>query len=82
MALLGTSNIFAQITSSSASGKITDSKGESLPGATIQLVYKPTNTSFGVATNTDGRFTLSNLPPGGPYDLTISFIGYQAEKQE
>ena len=76
-----TISLNAQITTSSATGKITDSKGESLPGATVQLTYKPTNTSFGVATNGDGRFTISNLPPGGPYDVNISFVGFQTEKQ-
>lgn len=70
---------YAQVTTSSANGKIVDSKGEPLPGATVQFQYVPTNTNFGVATNADGRFVLVNLPPGGPYTVTISFIGYQTE---
>ena len=79
--VLSSAALNAQITTSSANGRIIDSKGENLPGATVQLLYKPTNTSFGVATNADGRFAISNLPPGGPYDVTISFVGFQSEKQ-
>ncbi len=80
LTLLG-SGMYAQVTTSSVNGKITDSNGEVLPGATVQLLYKPTNASFGVAANAEGRFTLSNLPPGGPYYIIISFVGYQTERQ-
>ena len=72
----------AQLTTSAVSGHITDTQGEDIPGATVQMVYKPTNTTFGVTTNTAGRFTLANLPPGGPYELTTSFVGKQTEKRE
>src|SRR5258706_5751963 len=72
---------WAQLTTSSVSGKISDSRGDALPGATFLLVYKPTNSSYGVATNADGRFVLANLNPGGPYDVTVSFVGYQTEKK-
>ncbi len=72
--------IHAQVTTSSVSGKITDAKGDDLPGATVQLVYKPTNTVYGVATNVDGRYALRNLNPGGPYEATVTFVGYQVEK--
>ncbi|MBS1543096.1 MAG: TonB-dependent receptor [Bacteroidetes bacterium] len=74
--------VFAQTTTSAVTGHVVDSKGESLPGATVQLLYKPTNSNFGVATNHEGRFTLANLPPGGPYDVTISFVGYIQENQK
>ncbi len=73
--------LFGQVTTSSVTGRIIDSKGESLPGATVQLVYKPTNTNFGVATNAEGRFNIANLPPGGPYDVMVSFVGYLPQSQ-
>jgi hypothetical protein len=71
---------FAQVTTSAVSGKISDAKGESLPGATVQVVYQPTNASSGIATNLEGRYTIVNLTPGGPYEITISFVGYKSEK--
>src|SRR5690349_11853445 len=75
-----TGGAIAQTTTSAVSGKIVDSKGESLAGATVQVIYKPTNTSNGVIANEEGRYTLVNLTPGGPYEVTVTFIGYKAEK--
>jgi len=69
-----------QQTSSAIVGKVIDSKAESLPGATIQIIYMPTNVSIGVTTNHDGRFFLANLNPGGPYQLTVTFVGYKTER--
>ncbi|MGC4022550.1 MAG: carboxypeptidase-like regulatory domain-containing protein [Cyclobacteriaceae bacterium] len=78
--LIGTFAAVAQVTTSAVSGKIADGKGETLPGATVMVVYKPTNTSYGVEANHEGRYTLVNLTPGGPYEVTVSFVGYKAEK--
>ena len=72
----------AQTTTSAVTGKIKDLKGAEIPGATVQLIYKPTNIVYGSITNAEGLFFLSNLNPGGPYDILISFVGYKTEKQE
>ncbi|MDJ1503229.1 carboxypeptidase-like regulatory domain-containing protein [Xanthocytophaga agilis] len=74
--------LFAQTTSSSLSGRITDKNGEVLPGATVSLVHKPTNRQLGALTNADGRYNFVNLTPGGPYELTITFVSFKAEKRE
>src|SRR5579863_6603148 len=71
---------FAQQTSSSLSGRIFDPSAEGLPGATLQVVFTPTNTSYGVVTNKEGRYFLANLNPGGPYEITVTFVGYKTEK--
>jgi len=78
--LVGATATLAQNTTSSVSGKIADSKGEALPGATVTVVYKPTNTSYGVVTNEEGRYFLANLNPGGPYDINVTFVGYKTEQ--
>lgn len=80
--LAGTSLLFAQTTTSAVSGKITDAKGETLPGATVLVTYKPTNTPYGVNTNAEGRYILVNLTPGGPYEVSITFVGYKPEKYD
>src|SRR5258708_36122681 len=46
------------------------------------MIYKPTNITYGTITNAEGRFFLSNINPGGPYDIIVSFVGYKTEKQE
>src|SRR5260221_222743 len=77
--LLAVSATFAQQTTSAISGKISDST-EDLPGATVQILFTPTNTLYGVVTNHEGRYFLANLTPGGPYEITITFVGYKTKK--
>lgn len=62
-------SLFAQRT---INGKVTDSSGETLIGATV--IQK--GTSNGVITNIDGLFTISLLP-GAPEILQISMLGYK-----
>jgi hypothetical protein len=68
---------FAQVTTSSISGTIKDSK-EALIGATVKAVHQPTGTTYSTSTNVDGRFNIPNMRIGGPYQITISYIGYNA----
>jgi hypothetical protein len=76
--LLMLSSIFAigQVTTSNIKGLILDESDQPLPGANIVAVHTPTGTKYGAATNFDGRFNLLNLRVGGPYTLTISYVGY------
>ena len=54
------------------SGRVVDEKGNPIPGATVLIQ----GTTQGVATDTDGRYTISV----GPNDaLRVSFIGYKTE---
>jgi len=64
-----------QVTSSGMNGKITGNK-ESLPGAAIIAIHVPSGTQYGTVTNSDGRFTIQGMRPGGPYTIEVSFIGY------
>ena len=72
-------NASAQITTSGLVGKVVDEKGEILIGAAVKAVHIPTGTSYGVSTNVDGRFSISNMRVGGPYVITISYIGFQTQ---
>jgi hypothetical protein len=76
MLLAGTWAVGQGITTSAMNGVVTDSNGDPLPGASVVAVHKPTGTTYGASTNNQGRFYFSNMKAGGPYGLTISFIGY------
>ncbi len=66
--LLGSAALWAQKT---ITGKVTDSKGEGLAGATVLVK----GTTTGVTTDADGAFTLRGLPNGN-YTLEIRYTGY------
>ncbi|MFR9504422.1 MAG: TonB-dependent receptor [Rikenellaceae bacterium] len=68
---------FAQITTSGITGQVTDQSGEPLVGATVIALHTPSGTEYGAATNIDGRYTMQGMRSGGPYKVTISYIGYQ-----
>lgn len=64
------------VTTSSMQGKISDKGGESLVGATLVAVHKPTGTSFGTNSDTEGNFRIPNMKVGGPYRITVTYTGY------
>lgn len=65
------------VTSAGMTGLITDDLEEPLPGATIQAVHTPSGTSYTMVTQSNGRFNIPNMRPGGPYRVEISFIGFE-----
>lgn len=71
----------AQITTSSMTGKVTldDEKGEEVIGATVVAVHEPSGTRYTAVTNTSGRFSINGMRTGGPYNVTVSYIGYQSK---
>jgi|WetSurMetagenome_2_1015567.scaffolds.fasta_scaffold01120_4 hypothetical protein len=73
------SNAFSQVTTSGLKGQIVDEKNEALPGASIVAIHLPSGTQYGVLANEDGRFIISNMRVGGPYQVTISFVGYNPQ---
>ena len=69
----------AQITTSSMAGKVTldDENGEEVIGATVIAVHEPSGTRYTAVTNTTGRFSINGMRTGGPYEVTVSYIGFQ-----
>ena len=77
--LMLSSAVMAQITTSSMAGKVTfdDANGEEVIGATIVAVHEPSGTRYTAVTNVSGRFSIQGMRTGGPYEVTVSYIGYQ-----
>jgi len=69
----------SQVTTSNISGVVYDNNDQLLPGANVTAIHSPTGTSYGGVTNFDGRFDLINLRVGGPYRITVSYVGFKKQ---
>jgi len=78
--LVISTSVYAQTTTSKITGTITEKTGEALFGANIIALHTPTGTISGTTAQNNGRYTLSNLRIGGPYTITISYVGFETQK--
>ena len=62
-------------------GSVTQA-GAPLAGATVTALHTPTGTKYTTTTRKDGRYNLNGLRVGGPYTLTISYVGFKTETQD
>ncbi|MBW8772915.1 MAG: carboxypeptidase regulatory-like domain-containing protein, partial [Gemmatimonadetes bacterium] len=62
-------------------GKVSQTGGGPLEGATVVVTNLSTGQRFQVVSRAEGRFNIENLPPGGPYTLEVRAIGYQAGRR-
>jgi outer membrane receptor protein involved in Fe transport len=80
---LGTSTVMAQgVTTAAIAGKIQSSTGEALPGANIIAVHTASGTTYGTSSRPNGRYTIPNVRAGGPFTVTVSFVGYKKQVRE
>ena len=76
--MLPLSGVFAQgSTTAALAGTVLDEKGQGLPGASVIAVHEPTGSRYGGSTRADGRYNIVNMRVGGPYKITVSFVGYK-----
>ncbi len=71
---------FAQVTTSSLAGHVKDENGEPLAGAAVVAVHMPSGTQYGTVVNSDGRYVINGMRVGGPYKVTVSFLGFQTQE--
>lgn len=66
----------AQVTTSAISGHLVDESQQPVIGAAVTAVHTPSGTRYNAVTNNDGRFVIQGMRTGGPYTVTIHYIGY------
>jgi Carboxypeptidase regulatory-like domain len=69
----------AQVTTGSISGTIKDAKGTDLSGATVEVLHVPSGSLYRAASSKNGGYSVPSLRIGGPYTVTVSFVGFKPE---
>ena len=77
--LLTTVAAIAQVTTSGITGIVT-ADGEEAIGATVTARHTPSGTVYRAVTNINGRYTITGMRAGGPYEIEVSYIGFQTNK--
>ena len=71
---------YAQNTTSSIRGTVTDDGGSPIAGAAVTVTDTRTGSSSSTTTNANGTFSVRNLGIGGPYSVSVSSDGFQSER--
>ena len=66
---------FAQIGTSTITGRVTDASGAVIPGVSVSIVQKSTNFRNLVETNNEGIYRVPSLQPG-EYTVTFEMSGF------
>ena len=78
--VLTTVAAWAQLATAQINGRVVDSSGAVLPGATVTMTQTATGLVRSVVTDENGSYLLSNLPTG-PYKLDVSLQGFRSYAQ-
>ena len=70
----------AQLATAQINGRVTDSSGAVLPGATVTMMQTATGLTRSIVTDDTGSYLISNLPTG-PYRLEIALQGFRTYVQ-
>lgn len=65
------------VTTAGLSGVVSDNSGAPLVGATVKATHVPSGTIYGSITNASGRYTIQGMRVGGPYEIQLSYVGFQ-----
>lgn len=63
-------------TTSGMNGKVVDTNGEPVIGATVIAINTETGAQYGNVTDVSGTYRIPNMKVGGPYEVTVSFVGF------
>jgi len=77
--LFGIVSATAQITTSNIKGVVVDDSAAPFSGANVVAIHTPSGTKIGGITNFDGRYNLLNMRVGGPYMVTVSYVGFKSQ---
>ena len=81
-AMLFVVSAFAQVTTSSLGGIVTDEAGEPLVGAVVTAVHGPSGSQYYAVANDKGQYHIYGMRVGGPYTVEVSFLGMNTARYD
>lgn len=72
--------VAAQVTTGTITGTVKTVDGMTLPGASITVLHEPSGTVSKAIANEKGLFAVPGLRVGGPYTVTIDYVGLATQK--
>lgn len=76
--LVASTAVYAQETTGTIRGSVSDSAGNAVPNATVTVLHTPSGSRSVSTTNSEGAFSASGLRVGGPYEVTVAADGLEA----
>lgn len=70
------------VSTSAVRGQVTTPDGLPLSDVTVVVVHEPSRTCSTDVTDSEGRYYVPNLRPGGPYTLEASRLGFASSHRE
>lgn len=74
------SELFAQTTQASITGVIVNNEDKPQAGASITVRNESTGFTTKTLSNAQGEFTFKELPLGGPYTVSATFVGFAEQR--
>ncbi len=80
--VLSSELVYSQgVTTSAVNGVIVDDQNNPLPSANVIAVHEPSGTTYGAATRATGRYSIPGMRVGGPYTVTVSYVGFEKQSK-
>ncbi|MFZ1291397.1 MAG: carboxypeptidase regulatory-like domain-containing protein [Melioribacteraceae bacterium] len=81
LVLLTSNNLAQGVTTAAINGFVSDNDGSALPGANVMATHEPSGTKYGAVSRENGIFNLPNLKIGGPYSISVSYVGFNTKNE-
>ncbi len=75
--MVASTAVYAQETTGTIRGAVSDSAGNAVPNATVTVLHTPSGSRSTSTTNSEGAFNASGLRVGGPYEVSVTAPGLE-----
>lgn len=63
------------VTTGTITGIVVNNQQQPVAGANVIVIHEPSGTTYEGVTRADGRFSIPAMRVGGPYTVTVAYVG-------